>query len=237
MAEISAALSAAHSASNHAAEDALFARIAEDLLANSWSVVPAALPPALSAALQQQLQSTGTTGFSPAGVGRGTDHAIVARVRRDETLWIDGATDAEREWLGWSARLQSYLNRRLFLGLFSFESHFAHYAPGAFYRKHLDAFKASVDQDDAAGDASNRVVSLIAYFNSQWQPDDGGELVLYAPDGNTELARVSPLLGTMVVFLSEDVPHEVLPARRDRFSIAGWYRVNQTRHGRTDPPR
>lgn len=220
-----------------AAEEDLFARIAEDLLTNSWSVVPAALPIALSVALQQQLQATGTTGFSPAGIGRGTDHGIVAQVRRDVILWIEGATAAEREWLDWSDRLQSYLNRRLFLGLFSFESHFAHYAPGAFYRKHLDAFKAQVNQSDAGGGESNRVVSLVAYFNSDWQPEDGGELVLYAPDGNTEVGRVTPALGTLVVFLSEDVPHEVLPARRDRFSIAGWYRVNQTRHGRTDPPR
>lgn len=220
-----------------AAEEDLFARIAEDLLAKSWSVVPAALPPALSAALQQQLQSTGPTQFSAAGVGRGADHAIVAQVRRDEIFWIDGATDAEREWLGWSARLQSYLNRRLFLGLFSFESHFAHYAPGAFYRKHLDAFKAQPNQKDAEVEGANRVVSLVVYLNSRWQPEDGGELVLFAQDGNTEVGRVTPALGTLVVFLSEDVPHEVLPAHRDRFSIAGWYRVNQTRHGRTDPPR
>ncbi len=220
-----------------AAEEDLFARIAEDLLTNSWSVLPAALPPALSAALQQQLQSAGSTDFSPAGVGRGADHTIVAEVRRDEILWIDGATEAEREWLDWSGRLQSYLNRRLYLGLFSFESHFAHYPPGAFYRKHLDAFKAPGGHGEAGGEASNRVVSLVAYLNSQWQSGDGGELVLYAPDGDAEVLRVSPALGTLVVFLSEDVPHEVLPARRDRFSIAGWYRVNQTRHGRTDPPR
>ncbi|MDO8273373.1 MAG: 2OG-Fe(II) oxygenase [Gammaproteobacteria bacterium] len=220
-----------------AAEEKLFARIAEDLLANSWSVLPACLPTALSTALQQQLHSMGTIDFSPAGIGRGTDHAVVAQVRRDEILWIEGATAAEREWLDWSGRLQSYLNRRLFLGLFSFESHFAHYGPGAFYRKHLDAFKAQSNLDAAGGDGTNRVVSLVAYFNSQWQPEDGGELVLYAADGNMEVGRVTPALGTLVVFLSEDIPHEVLPAQRDRFSIAGWYRINQTRHGRTDPPR
>lgn len=220
-----------------AAEEDLFARIAEDLLANSWSVLPAALPPALSAALQQQMQALDIAEFSPAGVGRSTDHAVVAQVRRDEILWIEGATEAEREWLDWSGRLQTYLNRCLFLGLFSFESHFAHYAPGAFYRKHLDAFKALPNQKDAEGEGANRVVSLVVYLNSRWQPEDGGELVLYAQDGNTEVGRVTPAQGTLVVFLSEDVPHEVLPARRDRFSIAGWYRVNQTRHGRTDPPR
>ena len=37
---------------------------------------------------------------------------------------------------------------------------------------------------------------------------------------------VLPELGTLVIFLSEDIPHEVLPAMRDRYSIAGWFRVN-----------
>ena len=30
--------------------------------------------------------------------------------------------------------------------------------------------------------------------------------------------------GTLVVFLSADVPHEVLPATRDRLSLTGWFR-------------
>lgn len=34
------------------------------------------------------------------------------------------------------------------------------------------------------------------------------------------------MLGTLVVFLSEEFEHEVLPAKRDRYSIAGWFRVN-----------
>jgi hypothetical protein len=30
--------------------------------------------------------------------------------------------------------------------------------------------------------------------------------------------------GTLVVFLSDRFPHEVLPARRERLSLAGWFR-------------
>ena len=33
------------------------------------------------------------------------------------------------------------------------------------------------------------------------------------------------------------VPHEVLPARRERYSIAGWFRVIGNGAGRVDPPR
>jgi SM-20-related protein len=38
----------------------------------------------------------------------------------------------------------------------------------------------------------------------------------------------------VVIFLSERIPHEVLPATRDRYSIAGWFRVNATTGGRLD---
>jgi len=34
---------------------------------------------------------------------------------------------------------------------------------------------------------------------------------------------VEPRLGTLVVFLSELFPHEVLPSNRDRLSLTGWF--------------
>jgi SM-20-related protein len=37
---------------------------------------------------------------------------------------------------------------------------------------------------------------------------------------------VTPELGTVVLFLSEEIPHEVLPAHRNRLGVAGWFRVN-----------
>ncbi|MEJ2425981.1 MAG: 2OG-Fe(II) oxygenase, partial [Candidatus Thiodiazotropha sp.] len=42
--------------------------------------------------------------------------------------------------------------------------------------------------------------------------------------------------GQTVIFLSERFPHEVIPAQRDRYTIAGWYRVNNNLQGRIDPP-
>ena len=35
----------------------------------------------------------------------------------------------------------------------------------------------------------------------------------------------------------EEIPHEVKPARRDRFSITGWFRLNTSSPDRVDPPR
>ena len=113
------------------------------------------------------------------------------------------------------------------LGLFTFESHFAHYAPGAFYKTHLDAFRGQ----------ANRILSVVLYLNPDWADDEGGEMVLYQEtEPNQKLFTVKPELGTLAVFLSEEFPHEVLPAKRDRYSIAGWYRVNTSTGNKVDPP-
>jgi SM-20-related protein len=200
-------------------DDPVFMQIAEDLAARNFSVIPNALPPALSAALFQQIQALSSAQFNPAGVGRDHAHTLNQFVRRDSIRWISGQTDAEHIWLQWAERLRNSLNQQLFLGLFSFESHFAHYSPGDFYKKHLDAFKT-----DTLSRKANRILSVVAYFNPGWLPDDGGELLIYNAAGTESLLQVIPAYATLAVFLSEEVPHEVLPARRDRYSIAGWFR-------------
>ncbi len=65
--------------------------------------------------------------------------------------------------------------------------------------------------------------------------DDGGELVIHRA-GDAEL-RVAPRFGTLAVFLSEEVEHEVLPASRPRYSVTGWFRINGSIAGEIDPPR
>lgn len=207
--------------------DTVFARIAVDLEARGYSVQPAALPGALAATLHRYAVALPRREFHPAGIGRGDDYARNAFVRTDDICWITGDDAPCAAWLDWCDALREYLNRRLFLGLFSFESHFAHYAPGDYYRRHYDAFRGE----------ANRVLSVVAYLNPGWSAADGGELLLYRDGGDREGLRVLPLLGSLAVFLSEDFPHEVLAARRDRYSIAGWYRRNGSRFSRVDPPR
>lgn len=204
-----------------------FERIAQDILDKGYSINPLALPLGLSEALEAHLHTMPQFNFEQAGIGREQKHTLNNFVRTDEICWINGEAEAGKNWLSWASELQQYLNRRLFLGLFSFESHFAHYSPGDFYKRHTDAFKGQ----------ANRVLSVVVYLNHAWQPDDGGELVLYLDESDKTGVKVTPSFGTVVVFLSEDFPHEVLPASRDRFSIAGWYRVNASTTDRVDPPR
>ena len=212
---------------NQGGEHHLFESIASDLLKKGFSINHNALPPDLAQGLFRH--ATGLSGehFDPAGIGRSNSQMVNRFVRSDEICWIDGESPAGARWLDWAQALQLFLNRRLFMGLFSFESHFAHYGPGDFYKRHYDAF---------LGEA-NRTLSLVAYLNHGWCPDDGGELVLYQNNDDQEGIRVTPGFGTVVVFLSEEFPHEVLPASRDRYSIAGWFRVNTSVGNRVDPPK
>jgi len=198
--------------------------IAQALQSAGYCVIPDALDAAFTQALLAHAKRL--TGYQVAGVGRGAGSTVDASVRGDEIQWIEGQSPIEQEWLALAQTLQQSLNRRLFLGLFSFESHFAHYAPGAFYEKHFDAFKGR----------SNRVLSCVTYLNENWPLESGGELVLYNAQGDV-LEQIRPEGGTMVLFLSEGFPHEVLAASRDRFSIAGWFRVNNTSATLLDPPR
>lgn len=196
------------------------------LASQGYCVLDQALPPALALALQEQAQALPRAAFHVAGTGREDQHQVDRRVRSDRISWLERKGTAVIAYLDFAETLREALNRRLFLGLFDYECHFACYDPGAFYGLHRDAF---------AGER-NRIVSTVLYLNSDWQEDCGGELLLYDEQGQV-LQRVQPLLNRLVLFLSEGFPHEVRPALRCRYSIAGWYRVNASRATRVDPPR
>lgn len=206
---------------------ALFDDIARALATTGYMVLPQALPPALVDALFIHFKSLAVNDFRRAGIGKEIEHQVNAFVRSDAIAWLDGSHAATSDYLSWMEALRLGLNQRLFLGLFDFESHYAWYPHGAFYRKHLDAFKGQM----------NRVISSVLYLNPTWTPADGGELVIYNSDGERELERIAPQYGKLVLFLSEEFPHEVLPVNKPRYSIAGWFRVNNSLAGKIDPPR
>jgi SM-20-related protein len=207
-------------------QDNLFEKIASDLHDRGYSIQPRALPPGLASDLCLHVRDMPSSEFRRAGVGRGDERIVNDFVRTDEVSWITASSSVEQEWLGWASSLQTYLNRRLFLGLYSFESHYAHYCQGDFYKRHVDAFKGQ----------TNRILSLVTYLNPHWLPSYGGELVLYRDEQDVEGLRITPQLGTLVVFLSEEFPHEVMPSAHDRYSIAGWFRVNTSTAAVADPP-
>ncbi|HWV16744.1 MAG TPA: 2OG-Fe(II) oxygenase [Cellvibrio sp.] len=205
--------------------DALLNDIANALVEPGYIVLDQIMAPELIQALQQHFAQLGNSEFKRAGIGRQADFQLQDNVRSDEIYWLDKSAQQGEEsviaFLAWMEALRSGLNQRLFLGLFDYESHFASYAAGAFYKKHLDTFKGSGKPGQA-----RRVLSTVVYLNDEWREGEGGELILYSEDGEQVLQRLMPSLGRMIIFLSEKFPHEVLPARRARKSIAGWFRVN-----------
>ncbi|NVJ50137.1 MAG: 2OG-Fe(II) oxygenase [Gammaproteobacteria bacterium] len=211
---------------SQARESELFAKLAQDLCEQGYSVQLNAVDLTLCEQLFHCVHDLTPEKFTPAGIGREQQNMHNRFVRNDTICWIDGVSEAGADWLGFAERLRQFLNQQLFLGLFSFETHFAHYSPGDFYRKHRDAFKGE----------ANRVLSVVLYLNPGWQSSDGGELVIYNDD-NKELQKVLPSFATLVVFLSEEFPHEVLAAQRDRYSVTGWFRLNASSADKIDPPR
>ena len=152
-----------------------------------------------------------------ARVGHNLGLKVRAQLRSDDTRWLAQMPEDtdERDAVACVDALRMHLNEALFIGAQEAELHFARYVIGAFYGTHRDRFR----DDDA------RLVSLVFYLNEEWADGAGGELVLYANDNSgTVITRVPPLLGTMVCFLSDRFPHEVLPANRTRFSLTGWLR-------------
>lgn len=200
-------------------------RIAAALAAEGYIILDDILPDDLLMSLASQATSSTANTYKAAGVGREQGMQHNAAVRNDEISWIDSSNPAGKEYLDWMERLRSELNRRLFIGVFDYESHYAHYAPGAYYKTHLDAFKGN----------TNRIVTTVLYLNSNWQSENGGELVVYSPDSDCILQKILPEYGRLVIFLSDKFPHEVLPANKDRYSIAGWFRVNNSSATRVDP--
>ena len=76
-------------------------------------------------------------------------------------------------------------------------------------------------QDDS------RKLTCIVYLNPDYEPGDGGELRLLLL--NKECLDLTPRGGRMVIFWSDEIPHEVLPTKPDsqeecfdRYALTIW---------------
>ncbi|WP_456267986.1 2OG-Fe(II) oxygenase [Kushneria sp. AK178] len=211
----------------------------EDLIEQGFSCQRDFFAPALIDALLSDLERLeARDALASAGIGRLQEHQLASSIRGDAIRWLNRESPAQQVYLERLDELRSRINQTLFIGLFEFEAHFARYPPGAFYRRHVDSFQGR----------ANRVISTVTYLNRDWPADGGGEMVLFerqpqGPDGFDphapirEMTRVIPEAGTLACFLSDAVPHEVLPTRLPRASIAGWFRRNASINGVVDPAR
>ncbi|MGJ8647828.1 MAG: 2OG-Fe(II) oxygenase [Marinomonas colpomeniae] len=203
-----------------------FSQLLIDLQTQGWSIQDDFFSEGFTQALMDEVENIQNDYMQQAGIGRKHDHQVVLDARRDYIQWIDPDKAIKIDYLKMMESFRVALNRHLFLGLFDYEAHFARYEEGAFYEKHIDAFKGQ----------SNRILSMVLYLNEDWKDGDGGELIIYDEHNpEIELGRFPPIKGRLAIFLSECFYHEVNVANRTRHSIAGWYRVNNTTGKTLDP--
>ena len=188
--------------------------VCADLSARGVSIQDQFAAPAQVSALLQCMQVRQSQGEFAAGrVGGGGSVQRRGEIRGDFTCWLrEPRYPAECILLEQLEQLRGELNRETYLGLFDLELHYAWYPPGAGYARHVDQPQGT----------TQRVVSMVLYLNLDWEPLAGGALRLY--DAAEQSMDVEPLAGRLVCFLTQGREHAVLPARRDRFSISGWFR-------------
>ncbi len=191
--------------------DALLNEAAEAIAGQGWWSADA-LPEAFWRSLHAEAARRFDLGdYRPATVG--SARLLRRGTRSDSICWLDPDRD-RREFSAYWELVESVrrtMNRSLMLGLERFEAHLACYAPGAFYARHLDCLRG----DD------RRRLTMIVYLNPDWSAGDGGMLRLYLEDGTHR--DLPPEGGRIVLFLSDRFEHEVLPAKRRRFAITGWF--------------
>lgn len=190
--------------------------ISDEISRKGWTKVIYLFRPDLTHELNVEARLHEAAGrLSLASTGHNESKSL-SLIRGDSTLWLDDIRcgDASKQFLKALDILRRDLSQSMMLGLETVEAHFAVYPAGSFYSRHKDCFR----DDDA------RVLSLVCYLNEDWPENAGGALRLHLPDGSKDIA---PMSGTTVIFLSNEIEHEVLPATKTRYSIAVWFRRHE----------
>ena len=191
-------------------------KIADQLEHTGYIVLDKPLVDELLADLFTRCHDDEPLRFQAAQIGRGAAKKQIHSIRGDVINWLDTANSTDHAYLACMEKLRTGLNAALYLGLFDYECHYAIYGAGDGYAKHSDVLQGK----------KNRILTTVLYLNEDWHACDGGELVVFEPTGQSVIATVNPTFGTMIIFLSESFPHEVLVSHATRRSIAGWFRAS-----------
>jgi SM-20-related protein len=152
--------------------------------------------------------------FKIAQIGNKLNKIKKTSIRSSKIAWIDNweANHELKSIYHSLLELQNEFNHYFFMALKRFESQFAFYEKGDFYKKHLDQLN----------NTRHRQVTLILYLNDI---PDGGELVIYNKDNKMQVETIiKPKMGELICFFSGHIFHEVLPTNFPRYSITTWFR-------------
>ena len=109
---------------------------------------------------------------------------------------------------------------------------YLYYPEGGFFRRHRDTPRSFWGSPYP----QHREVSFLLYLDAGWQRDWGCALRIYPdrdpgtyrydhipPGGEEAHVDVLPEAGTLVLFRSPQIEHEVLETRRPRHCVVGWF--------------
>jgi SM-20-related protein len=193
-------------------QTAQFEEIIESYLSDSVGLSNHFLNDALSHKLKAHLETLfDTNQMKQAGTGNATLANQDRLVRNDYISWLDRSDGIPHEAVFFDLMdaFVLHLNQSCYTGITGYEFHYARYAEGAFYTRHLDQFR----------NEPSRKFSMIMYLNENWCPAHGGELCIYHRDHEQCIA---PEFGKAVFFKSDELEHSVLTAHKTRMSITGW---------------
>tara|TARA_R110000850_G_scaffold271031_2_gene404747 strand:- start:142913 stop:143554 length:642 start_codon:yes stop_codon:yes gene_type:complete len=201
-------------------ENPMYETVISDLMDQQYSIVEGFFSAEEVIALRSSLlEKYEEEAFKKAAIGNRVNEIIEKSVRGDFILWLNEseANSAEKSFFNRINDMVSYLNKTCFMGILFKEFHYALYPKGTFYKRHLDTFQ----NDD------RRKLSMVCYLNEEdWQPEYGGELVLYLNEDGKEVEKtIYPFPGRMVIFESQILEHEVKPVEQKRMSITGWLKT------------
>jgi SM-20-related protein len=200
----------------------------QELQSRGYVVIPDFLPTDLQAALREDVSTLRkANNFVIAKIGQDSTNTLNQEIRMAETCFL-GPSKLKNVPSQARTRLYEVLDQvRMDLpGTLDpnlTELLYAFYPTGGFYRRHRDAIPGSA--------SVLRSFSLLIYLNQDWKPQDGGQLLLHRDSGGDELPEgeepnfitVKPEGGTLVLFQSDLVPHEVLDTNVERLAVVGWY--------------
>jgi SM-20-related protein len=155
--------------------------------------------------------------FIRAKIGSGTQKRGNIAIRNSSVKWIDTwEKDPSLHYLNQVfTNIMSSTNKYFSLSLKRFESQLALYNRGGFYKKHLDQHRNN----------RHRQISCCLYLNDCKR---GGELIIYKKGSKTEIDKIiKPEKGSIVVFFSASIYHEVKVVKESRHSISTWFRDDE----------
>ena len=205
-----------------------------DLKNQGYCVIPNFISNDLQASLRTDVASLRSNAkFNVARIGQDSTNTLNQEIRVAETCFLGPSKlqdqpnkkaredlyqilSTVREELGatFGTHLDATLDELLY----------AYYPTGGFYRRHRDSISGSA--------SVLRSYSLLLYLNDGvWDETKGGELRLHMdtggdllpPNETPNFIDILPQGGTLVLFKSDLIPHEVLNTNSERIAIVGWY--------------